>query len=331
MAWAPAHIVVVDADGWRVYLDAEFGEFVFARLVAGPEVTSAHLATLFLEGSSTTAGPPVRFTDWYTTGVVIDETRRELRWFCSGSDVWSTSMLLRRLWLRLLAAMWPGWQIRWAYRGAEELAAYLEPDRYTLTREYDFWATQPITLDTGDALLDDDEPLDRYRCGGGTLVTVRHPDATVRAWMIEDGSRGGHPAWAGQSLLDRLPGEGWASARLAVPSAGLHVDVAGRWVGIWTTTYIACLLGEIPRLWPGWRVVFWQDRYEEHAAAAGDAVEVAVCDERAAVLGEALASGYRVLSEPAHLMWPPPGDHDPALMERAKAALVAAAAQVSPS
>jgi hypothetical protein len=329
MAWAPAHIIVIDADGWRVYFDGGFGDFVFGSLVGGPEVTSAYIGTLFLEGSSAVSGPPVELVDRYRTGVVIDETRRELLWFCSGSDTWSTSMVLRRVWLRLLAAMWPGWRIRWAYRGAGDLAGYLDLGRYTLTRDHHLEADQPVALDADEALVDANGPPERYRSGCYALVTVREPGGRVRAWPVaETGQPADHPAWAGKSLLDRLPGDGWTAARLAIPTSGLHVDIPGRWVGVWTTTYLASLLDEMPCLWPGWQVVFWEDRYEEHATAIAGSLEIAICDERAAVLGKSLPNGYRLLGDTAGMISPPPGDHDPAMLRRAQDTLSAAATQV---
>jgi hypothetical protein len=329
MAWAPAHIIVVDTTGWRVYLDAPFGEYVFGSLIGGPELTYAYLATLFLEGSSTTPGPLVELSDRYHAGVVIDETRHELVWYSTHSETWSTAMFQRRLWTRLLVEMWPGWRIRWAYRGAHELAAYLDPRRIAFTRDHHARQTRPLALDTDDALVADDDPFGRYRSGSYDLVTVRDTDGTVRAWPIElILYLASHPAWVGQSLLDRLPGDGMPSARLAVPTSGLHVDVPGRWIGIWTTMWIADLLVAMPRLWPGWTAVFWEDRYEEHAAAAGDAIEIAICDERAAVLGETLPSGYRALADTTSMIWPPFGDHDPDIVRRAREALASAAARV---
>ena len=61
---------------------------------------------------------------------------------------------------------------------------------------------------------------------------------------------------------------------------GLHVDAEARSIGLWTTMWVADLFTEIERLWPGWQVTFWADEYERHAELAGDAVQLAGCDER---------------------------------------------------
>lgn len=151
------------------------------------------------------------------------------------------------------------------------------------------------------------------------LVTVRGADGTTRAWALDEGHRAAHPAWLGVDLLDRLPGVGRTAARAAIPLAGLHVDTVERRLGLWTTSWVADLLTELPRLWPGWRVAFWADRFEGHAAAA--AVELPACDVGALVRGDG-GTGFRLFDVPP--LWD--SDIDPSVAVPARRRLDAAVA-----
>ncbi|MCO5994806.1 hypothetical protein [Actinoallomurus rhizosphaericola] len=121
------------------------------------------------------------------------------------------------------------------------------------------------------------------------LVTVR--DETGRLTVYPFDWADDHSAWQGPALLDRLPAGGLAEVTLPViPEGGLHVDVRSRTAGAWTIESVPGLLPALPDLWPGWRVEFWEDRYEEQARRCGDAVTFPPAEEPAAVLDGLLVS-----------------------------------------
>jgi len=282
---------------------------MIARLVGGPEATLPYVASLPLEPpfDRESADQAWVLRDSYQGGALIDQNRRELVWFCGDTDHFFPSHLpRRRLVFRLLGHVWEGWRVRWAYRGMEELAEHvgpflrvdqvdddivaLGPDAHVIVNAHWMWRDEnPLREPDGEDLAEirfgDGEDLELNRTGQYRLLTVRGPGGSTRAWALDRNQSGGaHLAWNGPGLLDRLPHEGWDSARLAIPIQGLHVDVGSRSIGLWTTMWVADLFTEAERLWPGWRVHFWADDYESHVEAAGDTVRLAGCDEGALVV-----------------------------------------------
>ena len=52
----------------------------------------------------------------------------------------------------------------------------------------------------------------------------------------------------------------------------MHVDVLGKAVGVWLTNPDPGLFRWLGRLWPGWRIDRWDDRYEEQFLRCGPSV-----------------------------------------------------------
>lgn len=99
-------------------------------------------------------------------------------------------------------------------------------------------------------------------------------------------------AWQGPALLDRLRGGGAERLELPeVPSSGVHVDEAGRRLGLWTTDGAPGLASALPGLWPGWTIELWGDRYEQQLDRAGGAVAGPSID---------LSDGVTTLAEALH-------------------------------
>jgi hypothetical protein len=56
---------------------------------------------------------------WAEGGVLVDRSR-QLLWVFGGEDLrWKAP--LRRLYLQLLAEVWTGWNVQWAYSGIADL------------------------------------------------------------------------------------------------------------------------------------------------------------------------------------------------------------------
>jgi hypothetical protein len=60
---------------------------------------------------------------WAEDGAVIDPAAWVLRLF--GGEEMAYDFLLRRLYLKLLAAVWDGWAVGWAHEGIADLADYV--------------------------------------------------------------------------------------------------------------------------------------------------------------------------------------------------------------
>lgn len=59
------------------------------------------------------------FPDWAEGGMTVDLTTRSLTWFCEAPVDACLSVL--EVLLPLQRALWPGWDVRWATRGLDDL------------------------------------------------------------------------------------------------------------------------------------------------------------------------------------------------------------------
>jgi hypothetical protein len=209
-------------------------------LLAGPDAAVRNVRAL--------GGAPREVWSFCEGGAVIDADRRRLLW-CGAQPLhpeWLTAAA------RVLAFAWPGWQVRWAYRGVADLAAAAGApaagDEYV-----DHFAADPLEPP--------DDPADPIEC----LVTVRAADGTVSAHPVQHPDQLGLLA-RGPRLRLALPAA-LAPSRLPVPApvTGLHLDVAAQRVSAWGYEHPGALGGR----WPGWRVEFRADRFAEHNTVCG--------------------------------------------------------------
>lgn len=238
-----ANIVLVDHDGWQLRYSHWAGCRMLDALIAGPELAERYIRALE-RGDF--------WTDelWADGGLVLDLVERKLVFF--GEEL-MRSMNERRAMFEVLAVMWPGYSISWAYDGTAEIAAYVG---------------EPLPLCDKPSgpnlrLAEDTSRLHH-------LVTVRGSDKVVRAWPLWWGSSA---AWHGPNLVDRLPRPGFDALTLAtVPESGVHVDVPAKILGVWLTSPDPGLFRSLAKLWPGWRIERWDDRYEEQFARCGPSI-----------------------------------------------------------
>lgn len=238
-----ANLVLVDRDGWQLRYSHWAGCRMLDALIAGPDMAKRYVL----------AQEAVTFwTDelWAGGGLVLDLIECKLLFF--GEELMA-SMNERRAIFEVLALIWPGFSISWAYDGTAELAAYVGSSFPMRDRP-----SQPEML-----LAEDAAELHH-------LVTVVGSDGEFRAWPLWWGSSA---AWHGPKLIDMLPGDGQSAVKLGtLPESGVHVDVPGKRLGIWLTNPAPGLFRWLPELWPGWRVEFWGDRYEEHFLRCGPCI-----------------------------------------------------------
>ncbi|MEU0878018.1 hypothetical protein ABZ345_05420 [Lentzea sp. NPDC005914] len=243
--------------GWAVGIDLD--------LVDGPTPVLAMLPGLRQDGwlDDTTA----------QGGMLLDLGRKVLLFLAWEGR--STELRHRAAVFELIRAAWPGWEVRWLYDGSAELREYvgLDPE-YVRCRD--------SGLSSAPFLAPDDEDL-AGPDPGGVVITVGAGRCHVASDAFD------HPVREGVALLDRLanaPGHGSCSLHV---NAGIHLNPERLHLG-WWSLYSSPQAYQVPELWPGWTVEFWQDDWERHirasdrfAPAAFDAGEKA----RAAVLAEA--------------------------------------------
>lgn len=249
-----ANIVLVDQDGWQLRYAHWAGCRILDALLAGPE-----LATRYILAQATSEF----WTDelWSDGGLLVDLVEHRVLFF--GEEL-MTTMNERRAMFKVLRILWPGYTISWAYGATAEIAAYVGAP----TPLRDSPSEPELTLATD---------IDRLH----HLVTVIDRIGRVRAWPLWWGSSA---AWHGPKVVDLLPGAGQPALRLGiVPESGIHVDVPNKTLGVWVTNPIPGLLRWLPRLWPGWRAEFWEDRYEEQLRRCGSHVTAPALDIDAGV------------------------------------------------
>jgi hypothetical protein len=255
-----ANFVLVDGDGWRLHYSHWAANGIYSSLAAGPGA-----ATRFIAAQQVWDRATGWLDDtWAEGGAVVDHVVRHLIFY--GNDV-LLEIPIKRAFVALLSRTWPGWQVSWAYDGIGDLAAHVGVDRRIVRSPNADERRMPERVEE-----DLDWPVH--------LVTVRSGTGRLVAYPFRDC----HTAWQGPALVDRLPGPGVARLDLSeLPASGLHVDVAGRQVGVWMSQWGTGLVPALVELWPGWTVTFWGDRYEEQLALCGDVVAVAPVDPAAAV------------------------------------------------
>ncbi|MCO6005802.1 hypothetical protein NE236_12485 [Actinoallomurus purpureus] len=250
----PANFILVDATGRRLYYDHWAADTIGDVLIAGPRSATRYVTAQRVCEE--------RDDEWLEEasaegGATIDHRARRLVFF--GDDL-MREIPARRAFLRLLALTWPGWDVRWAYDGLGDVADHAGLGRAAVRRDLGGERTMP------EGLLPGGEE-DRV----AHLVTLRDETGVLTAYPFARADA--HSAWQGPELLHRLPEGGLARLRLpAVPGSGLHVDVRTRTADVWTAAAVPGLQPVLAELWPGWRVRFRDDQYEEQMRRCADAV-----------------------------------------------------------
>jgi hypothetical protein len=242
--------------GKCTYLHNNLGAYEILEVsVAGPELTLR-----FLDAYHRVAhdGDDIGWSpDAYTYancegGLLVDCDKRVLMMFTE-HRFWP----VRTAYLDTVGRTWPGWQVRWAYDGIADMERHLG-----------------IDPTAGDRPVCGPRPL--YPRGRGDqwkpdyVVTVAGP--ATRPAVYGPNWHATPPWWVGPALLDELDEADRDPVFTAVPSAGMHLDPATRTAGIWAVERsLDGLTAQWPRVWPGWRLEFWEDQIPQHLARCGDA------------------------------------------------------------
>ncbi|MEU9337968.1 hypothetical protein AB0D49_33205 [Streptomyces sp. NPDC048290] len=261
-----ANIIVVRENGTHELYRTGWAAGIDLDLLEGPTPLLALL-------------PGLRQDGWWLDdtmaqgGVLLDLGRKVLLFFAWEGP--STELRHRAAMFELIRAAWPGWEVRWLYDGPAELREYVGLDQeYVRCRDAD--------LSLAPFLAPDDEDL-AGPDPGGVVITV----STGRCHVASDAFD--HPVREGAALLDRLadaPGHGRCHLHV---NAGIHLDPERRHLG-WWSLHSTPGSYQVPELWPGWTVEFWQDAWERHVRACdrfSPAAFDAGAEAEAAVLAEA--------------------------------------------
>jgi hypothetical protein len=249
-------VYLIVRDGQYTYLPNNLGAYEILEItVGGSELTLRFLDTwhqVAFGGEDIDLRP-----DSYTYancegGLLVDCDERVLMVFTRHRS-WS----VRAAYFDTVRRTWPGWQVRWAYDGIGELARY-------------------VGLDPAQSARADRGPRPLYPDG-------RDPTAES-VYLVTVAAAGGQPAvygptwnatppwWVGPSVLDALGKVDLDPSFRDTPRAGMHLDPAARTAAVWTISApLDGLVTDWPRLWPGWRLEFWEDQIQQHLQRCGEA------------------------------------------------------------
>jgi hypothetical protein len=246
-----ANFVVVQDQAWQLYYSHWAGCRIVDALIGGPELALRYAQSL-------RHCPKDQWVDplWADGGAVVDLDRRRVLFF---GDELMVEMDARRALMGVLAAVWAGYSIGWAYDGTAELAGYVGAQLPPYT-----WDRQPHVR-----LAHDRNSL----CH---LVSVIDEAGQLRMWPLWWHLS---KAWLGPTLVQKLPGDGLRRLSLGrIPEGGVHIDVARKTVGAWHTADTMGIFQALPELWPEWRTECWEDRFEEQAARCRGALRLPPLD-----------------------------------------------------
>lgn len=251
-----ANFVVVENQDWQLYYAHWAGGRILDALIGGPGLALRYVQTLRPCPKNEWVDPA-----WADGGALVDLDRRRLLFF---GDTLMVAAAERRALMRVLAAVWPGYAVGWAYDGTVELAGYVGAELPP-----DTWDQQPTLR------------LARDRNTLCHLVSVVDDTGQLRMWPLWWHLS---KAWHGPTLLDKLPGRGVRRLTLGmIPEGGVHIDVPRKTLGAWQTADTMGIFEALPRLWRGWQAECWEDRFEEQASRCKGALRLPELDLAAGI------------------------------------------------
>jgi hypothetical protein len=250
-------------EGRTTVLHHNLGAYDVLNLsAAGPDLTERYLdAQQEVYGRARDWGrEPEGWDSDVEGGLLVDVDQRTVLTFTIYTDVAE-----RAAYLATVARAWPGWRVEWAYDGVADLMRH---------------AGDASEVDASDRSADaDDLELGHYVYGRygprrslcRYLVTVADERGRVSAHSVTYPE----PWWVGAPLLDALGGESLVRTCPTMPDAGLHLDVHGHVAWLWSCCRpLEGIREQWTQLWPGWRLMFCEDRYAEQLDRSAGAVEV---------------------------------------------------------
>ena len=193
---------------------------------------------------------------WAEGGAVLDAHNKRLLWW-GGEDV-LFDIPWRRLFLAVMAEVWRGWSIEWAYEGVIDLADTLCVPRSRVLNE-------SITDNHGVSTLDPPGEPDWT----DHVLSIRHSDGTLSFYP------GAGKVERGLADLDELLRRAQRSPCLEeidlsqghwrsedFPASGAHLEEANKVIRIWTAHSWPLFTERLESSNPGWTIQWERDRYE---------------------------------------------------------------------
>ena len=250
-----ANYVIVDPPaegGYELYYSHWAANRVPQDLFWGPE----HALT-FIRGQRPVPAKQWLDTVWAEGGALVDPERQTLLLF--GGDDMDRELGLRRVYLRLVQPLWPGWNVRWADGELVELADYVGVDE-----EHVLVAP---TLPDDPRLCLSDVGDDWY----DTAISIRWEDGLLNAWGSPDSIN--EVLALGNELVDQAHALRGGPTRVppkpkSSPRAGVHIDVGAGRVHVWSLVEGAAAQWLLRTRWGPWHAEWLGDQWERQLELA---------------------------------------------------------------
>ncbi len=200
---------------------------------------------------------------WCEGGAVVDLDSNKLTLF-GGEDI-KYEIPLRRLYLRLLAKSWDGWEVNWADEGIADLADTAGyPRERVFARKAQTCKWRPLCAPDEESPWIDAIISTRNSSGEPRIYPIQ-AFTTDRLW--ED------PLFL-ESLLKMRSFERFSLPKeKGLPSTGVHLDLAARLFDIWTASPLPGLVDDLHTAWGGWKIQWHRDQFEFQEDAAQGCVQ----------------------------------------------------------
>jgi hypothetical protein len=250
-----ANLVIVEADRFDLYYSHWCANTLPRDLFWGP----AH-AEQFIRIQRQLNNDDWLDTVWAEGGALIDKRSRVFVLY-GGEDI-NYNVPSRRLFLKLLAAVWQDWTIRWAYEGIVDIAEYVGVHRQKVI-------VRNAVGESDDASLKPPEEPGWVNCVGSIEI-----DGNVRLYPLA--ADAGFYLGRGPTLCNDCDRQQWyptlalADRTSDFPTSGFHIDTSKKTVDFWVSFDCAGLLENVRLQWPGWNVTWHKDAYESQAVLTKD-------------------------------------------------------------
>ncbi|GAA1590380.1 hypothetical protein GCM10009678_85910 [Actinomadura kijaniata] len=235
-----ANYVIVRDGTWSLHESRRGAPRLEGDLLEGPEAATREFGG-FRRGEG-----------WLGDGLaaaaaLVDHDRRRLLYYSTEIDDYAWRAAVRET----LRRVWSGWDVRWAFDGQGDLAAYVGCDRAVVR---DGSSPSPLWASHGTADF------------VGCLVTVADTGGT-RAYALD--TPFSDLLARGVDLVGALPEGARVTECLSLPESGIHFDMAGRSAGFWTVQPVRGADERARAHRPGWEWAMWNDRYGEQIVRSG--------------------------------------------------------------
>jgi hypothetical protein len=208
---------------------------------------------------------------WAEGGAVVDLDHKHFLLY-GGEDL-LYDVPRRRIYLNLLAKVWNGWTVHWAYEGIAELADYVgyPRDRVLSKRDRDYTDANPTPPDQKDWT--------------DLVASVRLENGTIRLYPLAGDVES--YLYFGPRLVDnlrvvdglpRLLLDEWTTE---FPRGGFHLDLSTKRVEFWIAPDAPDIGNRVAGAWPEWETRWCLDHYEMQIEQARGLLRFPLPDRRA--------------------------------------------------